>query len=50
MNTFTFEIQYEGSNLKHLRYVTSNHLQGGIRKLYQQEAKKFELKRIVQLW
>ena len=48
IRNFTFEIKYDGSGLKVFRTVTSKHLHGAVRKLYQQEERKFEIKRIVE--
>lgn len=45
MKTFKFEILVMSE--REIRFVKSNHLQGTIRKLYQEEKHPFELKKIL---
>lgn len=54
MRTFNFEIKIKIGEGKAGflcdRAIKSNHLQGAIRKLYQQEKRPFELKKILNVW
>lgn len=47
MKTFCFEIELRELGYRRMRYVRSNHLQRAIRKLYQNEQRPLELKKIL---
>lgn len=46
MKIFVFEIKSKNSGRRYIRSVSSKHLQGAVKKLYQEVSFPFELKEI----